>query len=151
MATMIEYPAPVVMLRSARHGGLGIARSLGRMGIPVYSVDNDELAPAHTSRYCRNHYLLDIENAPPGRGIEDLLAIGRKLGGKPILIPTTDTATIWVADHAETLRPIFRFPHQEATLVRTLCDKGTMRELARKNGVPVAGQAVPAVRALPSS
>jgi predicted ATP-grasp superfamily ATP-dependent carboligase len=41
------------------------------------------------------------------------------------------------------LRDQYRFPSQNAALVRTLCDKDRMQELARQNGVPTAQSVVP--------
>ena len=35
----MNHATSVVILRSGHHGGLGIVRSLGRLGVPVYSVD----------------------------------------------------------------------------------------------------------------
>jgi len=53
MSEALNYTTPAVMLRSGHHGGLGIARSLGRLGVPVYSVDAARWEPAFSSRYCR--------------------------------------------------------------------------------------------------
>ena len=136
-------PTPVVVLRSGHHGGLAIVRSLGRMGVPVYCVDASPWEPAYSSRFCRGHFVRNIENASPAESVPALLQIGRKLGGNPILIPTTDKGAIWVAEHAAVLREEFRFQDQNATLVRLLCDKGRMRELARESGVPTAHSVVP--------
>src|SRR5579864_3239318 len=105
-------PTPVVILRSSHHGGLGIARSLGRLGVPVYCVDTSPWEPAFGSRYCRGRFVRNIENAAPAQSVPALLQIGRKLGGQPILIPTTDQGAIWVAEHAAVLREEFRFQCQ---------------------------------------
>lgn len=134
---------PVVVFRSGHHGGLGIVRSLGRAGVPVYCVDADCWEPAFSSRYCRGRFVLKAEDNPDGQRVDQLLEIGGKVGGHPILIPTTDHGAMWVADHAETLRQAFCFPHQEAALIRTLCDKSRMQELARSNGVPTARSSIP--------
>jgi D-aspartate ligase len=143
MIGSIDHPAPAVLLQSGHHGGLGIARSLGRLGVPVYAVDTDRWTPAFSSRYCRGHFTLKFDSGPTRPAVARLLEIGWQLGRRPLLIPTTDQAAIWVAEHAETLREAFRFPRQDATMVRTLCDKGRMQELARRCGVPVARWVVP--------
>jgi D-aspartate ligase len=133
---------PVVVLRSVHHGGLGIVRSLGRLGVPVYCVDA-HWEPAFSSRYCRGHFVRNIESASPVQSVSSLLQIARKLGGRPILIPTTDPGAIWVSEHAAALGSEFRFPYQDCKLVRLLCDKSRMQELARSNGVPTAQSMVP--------
>jgi D-aspartate ligase len=48
-------PAVVLKLdpNVMHHGGLGVIRSLGRMGVPVYGVHEGRLAPAAGSRYLR--------------------------------------------------------------------------------------------------
>ena len=134
---------PVVILRSGHHGGLGIARSLGRLGVPVYSIDAAYCEPAFASRYCRRRFVFSIESGPPDRSVVSLLEIGQKLGDRPILIPTTDQAAVWVAEHAAALQEAFWFPCQDAALLRLLCDKGRMQDLARRNGVPTAQSVVP--------
>ncbi len=139
----MNHETRVVILRSGHHGGLGIARSLGRLGVEVYSVDADFWEPAFSSRYCRGRFVLKIESDPPQKSIAKLLGVGQKLGGRPLLIPTTDDAAIWVADHAAALRVGYRFPRQDASLVHSLCDKGLMQDLARRNGVPAAQAMVP--------
>jgi D-aspartate ligase len=142
MGGTADYSVPAVMLRSGHHGGLGIARSLGRLGIPVYTVDS-RWEPAFVSRYCRGRFLFDFETAPRDVAVDRMLEIGRQAGGRPILIPTTDQACIWAAENARALGEEFRFPAQEAALVHTLCDKSRMQELARRHGVPTAQSITP--------
>ena len=120
MIKAINHSTPVVILRSGHHGGLGIARSLGRLGVPVYTVDEARWEPAFSSRYCRGRFVLNIDNGSPDRSVGALLEIGRKLGGRPILVPTTDQGAIWVGQHAAALREGFSFPRQDAALVRLL-------------------------------
>jgi len=142
----MNHATHVVILRSGHHGGLGIVRSLGRLGVPVYSVDADSWEPAFSSRYCRGRFVLDTESGPPEESIARLRGIGQKLGGRPILIPTTDQGAIWVAEHAAALQEAYCFPRQDASLIRLLCDKGRMQDLARRCGVPTAQAVVPRSR-----
>jgi len=118
-------------------------RSLGRLAVPVYSVDAAYWEPAFSSRYCRGRFIVNIETGPPKASVAKLLEIGCKIGSRPILIPTTDEAAMWVADNEAALQEQFRFPHQPAGLVRSLCDKGRMHELARQNGVATPYAVVP--------
>jgi D-aspartate ligase len=139
----MQHATSVVILRANHHGGLGIVRSLGRLGVPVYSVDATRWEPAFSSRYCRGRFLLDTAIGPPGEAIARMLEIGRKVGGRPLLIPTTDQAAIWVAEHAAALEEGYIFPVPDVSLVHTLCDKGRMQELARRSGVPTAQAVIP--------
>jgi len=139
----MNHATCVVILRSGHHGGLGIARSLGRLQVPVYSVDATRWETAFSSRYCRGRFILNTGSGAPEESIAKLLEIGQRLEGRPILIPTTDQGAIWVAEHATALQEGYCFPRQDASLTRLLCDKGRMQELARRNGVPTAQAMVP--------
>ncbi len=141
----MNHTTPVVILPSGHHGDLGIARSLGRLGVPVYVAGAGWWEPVCRSRYCRGRIRCNLEGGSSDRAVQRLLESGRKLG-RPILIPTTDHEAIWVADHAEALREVFVFPMQDAGLVRTLSDKSLMRHLARRCGVPSPQAVVPRSR-----
>jgi predicted ATP-grasp superfamily ATP-dependent carboligase len=75
-----------------------------------------------------------------------LLNIGRKIGRRSILIPTTDDGVIFLADHADALKECFMFANPRADLVRSLCSKKEMYYLARKYGVPTAETVFPESR-----
>ena len=113
----MNHATPVVILRAGHHGGLGIVRSLGRLGVPVYSVDSDWWEPAFSSRYCRGRFFLNIDSGETEESIGRLLEIGQKVGGRPILIFTMDDTAIWVAEHADALKSGYNFPRQDASLV----------------------------------
>lgn len=140
----MNVTTPVVILRSGHHTGIGIARSLGRWGVPVYSVDETSWETAFCSRYCAGRFVLDARKMSPEEFLEGLLRIGRDLGGRPVLIPTTDRDAIWTDDNAGALREVFRFPERDAALMRVLSDKSRMEQLARSVGVPTAQSVVPA-------
>jgi D-aspartate ligase len=135
--------AAAVVLPSGHHGDLGIARSLGRLGVPVYIAGAAWWEPVSRSRYCRGRLRCDWDRGASSRAIDQLLEAGRKLPGPPLLVPTTDRQVVWVADNAGALSEVFRFPRQDAGLVRTLCDKSLMRILAGRCGVPTPQATVP--------
>jgi predicted ATP-grasp superfamily ATP-dependent carboligase len=136
----------VVILGSGHHGGLAIARSLGRLGVPVYAADSDWWETAFSSRYCRGRFFVNPSSDGTDAPLHRLLEIGRKLGGRPLLIPMTDQGALWVAEHAEVLCEAFRFTRLDPNLVRTLCDKSRMQRLADRCGVPVARSILPHCR-----
>src|SRR5439155_11347929 len=119
-----------------RHGGLGIARSLGRFGARVFVVDPDRGSPAVLSRYCHGHFQWDFERSPAKASVDFLLEAARKIGLRPILIPSTDAAALLVARHAEALRGSYVFPGQAPETTVALANKASMFHLARRYGVP---------------
>jgi D-aspartate ligase len=133
-----DVSTPVVLLRSMGVSGLGITRSLGSWGVPVYSVEAGPLTPAFYSRYSRGRFRWDLDRHPAQESIVFLRSIAQKIGRRPVLLPTRDQAAIFVAEHAEELRPWFKFARQSPDLVHSLCSKQEMCELARPFGVPLA-------------
>lgn len=146
MLKLKDSSIPVVVLRSDSHGGLNIMRSLGRLGVPVYNLDPNPWAPTFRSRYCKGRFLWDIEHRPANESLEYMAEVTRRIGGRCILIPTTDRAASFVADHAEALAPNFLFPQQPPGLVRALASKRDMFHLARRHGIPTPDAAFPGSR-----
>lgn len=52
-----------MVLSAQNYGSLGIFRSLGRLGIPVYAIDADPRRPASSSEYLRGRFRFDTEGA----------------------------------------------------------------------------------------
>ena len=79
-----DVSTPVIVLRgveSASHGALGILRSLGRLGVPVYAVACNPRTAAFFSRYCSGKYVCDVANGHAERSLNFLLDLGRKIDG----------------------------------------------------------------------
>ena len=129
----IDTSTPVVVLACPHHGGLGVTRSLGRLGIPMYNVDSTRWAPASFSRYCRGQFVWDLNNATGEKSVKFLVEAARNAGRRCLLIPGTDRAAIFVADYAAALEPWYILPAQDRTLVHTLCSKKQMLALARQS------------------
>ena len=64
----LEPRMPVVVLR-VHHGSLGIARSLGRLGVPVYAVNATLDTAPLKSRYWRHVYQWDFLAASPEQSV----------------------------------------------------------------------------------
>jgi len=137
----------VVVLSCPHHGGLGVTRSLGRLGIPVFNVDSNRWAPSLFSRYCKGKSHWDFDHAPPEESVHQLITLARRVGQKCMLIPTTDAATIFVADNAAVLNQWYIFPAQSSAMVQTLCNKKQMHDFARKSNIPTPETFWPQTRA----
>jgi D-aspartate ligase len=144
-----DIATPVVVLRgveSASHGALGVLRSLGRLGVPVYTVACHPRTAAFFSRYCTGRYVCDVANGHAERSVNFLLEVGRKIGRRSILIPTDDKALLFCANHAQILREQFLFPAICPNLIHELSSKQGMFNLAKKHGVPTPEAAFPKSR-----
>ena len=146
MVRMIDTSIPVLVLKSVGHGGLCIARSLGRIGVPVYVADPDRATPVFCSHYCRGRFIFDIDKVFPQKSVWDLLGFAQEIGREAILLPTTDDAAMFVAEHAEELREGFILPRLSPALARGLCSKKEMYHLAKQHGVPTPEAVFPQSR-----
>lgn len=138
-----DNSTPVVVLVGHHHVGIGIARSLGRLGVPVYGIDGDRFCPMFFSRYCRGKFLWDLHSAPVEDSLAFLGEVSRKIGRRALLIPTSDIGAMLVDEHAERLAGNYIFPSRDAALGRTLCNKREMYFLAKKCNVDVPHTAFP--------
>jgi D-aspartate ligase len=133
---------PVVVLGSHTRAALGILRSLGRLGVPVYTIDSDLRVPASASRYCLKAWRCDAQYFTD-ECLNDLLDIGSEIGQRSILIPTTDQGAIFVADRAGDLDEWFAIPTTNADLTRSLCSKKQLYNIAKKHRVPTPNAVFP--------
>ncbi|HET6278687.1 MAG TPA: hypothetical protein VFG08_07880 [Candidatus Polarisedimenticolia bacterium] len=138
MASPLEFKdvsTPVVVV-NCKLGALAIMRSLGRLGVPLYGVDADPRSPAMLSRYCRERFLFSPDESRPMEFLDRLAEVGRRLGRRAILIPTSDETAQFVVDHAEALGQWFIFPRNDPAMIARLVSKKGMYELALQHGVP---------------
>src|SRR5579863_2929376 len=133
----VNTTLPVVVLCPGYHGH-SIARSLGRLGTPLYGVYADPHAPAKRSRYWKKTFIWDFAKADEEESVAWLLGLARKLvprpGVRPLLLATDDDSCVFIADHASALREGFLFPEQPEGLVRSLSNKKQMYFLCKQHG-----------------
>jgi predicted ATP-grasp superfamily ATP-dependent carboligase len=133
-AAEYDTSVPALVLKLGRYplhaGGLGVIRTLARVGIPVVAVTEDRFTPLAVSRCLERRVIW------PTTGTEDddeLLAglevIGRSFARRPVLVATDDEAAVLVARHAELLGRHFALPPVEPQLPGILADKGRLHEL----------------------
>lgn len=135
-----DFSTPAVVLKLdpnvMHHGGLGVIRSLGRLGAPVYALQESRWAPAANSRYLRGRYIWSPDPEDTGRLLAGLRRLAEQIGRPAVLIPTDDAGSIFLAEHGDDLRPEFLFPSPPAGLPRRLAGKFSMYELCRESGIP---------------
>jgi len=136
----VSDPAPAVVLKFdpnvMHHGGLGVIRSLGRMGVPVYGVHEGPWAPAASSRYLHGCFFWQPNAQDVERVSAGLLRLSERIGRPAVLLPTDDAGSIFLAEHGEALRERFLFPDPPRDLPRRVAGKYSLYELCREYGVP---------------
>ena len=138
-----EYPVdtstPAVVLKFdpnvMHHGGLGVIRSLGRAGVPVYGVHEGPWAPAANSRYLAGRFFWQPSPADVDRVLTGLLRLAEQIGQPSVLLTTDDAGAIFLAEHGHDLRRWFLFPDPPRDLPRRLAGKYSLYEVCRELGV----------------
>lgn len=134
-----DTTTPVLVLTvstdALMHGPLAVVRSLGRLGAPVYVAHPGERLPVDSSRYLAGSSPL-AGGAGPEAVVEQVIALARRIGGTPVLIPTDDTAALLVDAYEKALAPHVRFPHRPDGLAALLASKSELSRMCRVHGVP---------------
>jgi len=118
------------------HPGLGIARSLGRRGIPICVIDDQHSVSQfskYVTRVVRVKDLRDEHNT-----VESLLEVGRRYGLKGwVLFPTRDETVAAFSRQRDRLAEFFLVTTAGWDTVRWAWDKKNTYELAADLGIPV--------------
>jgi predicted ATP-grasp superfamily ATP-dependent carboligase len=118
------------------HGGLGVIRSLGRLGVPVYGVHEGPFAPAANSRFLQGRYFWNPGVSDAARLVDGLLRLADRIGEPAVLFATDDAGAIFLAEHGDALRSQYLFPCPQPDLPRRLADKYSLSQLCRELDVP---------------
>jgi D-aspartate ligase len=143
----VDTRVPVVVLKFdpnvMHHGGLGVIRSLGRRGVPMYGMHEGPWAPAANSRYLHGRCFWQPSPADADRVRAGLLRLSERIGQRAVLVPTDDAGAIFLAEQGDDLRERFLFPDPPRDLPRRVAGKYSLFLLCREYGVPCAQAAVP--------
>lgn len=130
-------------------GPLGVMRSLGRLGVPVYGLAHRRLSMANSSRYCAGTVDIGVNGRPLGdasRLLDEFRKAGRRLGQGCVLIPASDEWAIFVACHADDLAGTYVFARNAPELVSALASKEGLARLAHEFDLPTPAIYVPRSR-----
>ncbi len=117
------------------HPGLGIARSLGRRGIPVCVID-DGFSASQFSKYA-THVVRVKDLRDEKATVDSVLEVGRQYGLRGwVLYPTRDETVAAFSRHRARLAEFFRVTTPEWETVRWAWDKKNTYDLAEKLGIP---------------
>lgn len=118
------------MLLGGDANTMAITRSLGRRGISVrVSCKSEELA-AH-SRYCGASFPFPEGVSPAEFWGELLLATDRATFGGSVLMPCSDDALEFLADHRDALQARYLLDDYSPELIRAMLDKQRTAEMAQ--------------------
>jgi len=127
---------PGALVIGGDYQGLGIARSLGRRGIPVAVLD-DEVSIAPSSRYVQHS--LRVPTLRSSEATMDALHEAARRFGLDgwVLFPTREETVAAVAQNRDELARTFRVPTPSWETVQIAWDKRQTYQVAEKLGIEV--------------
>lgn len=132
----MKEPSIGAVVVGGEHPGLGVVRSLGRRGIPVYVVD-DQFSISKFSRYVtRVVQVKDLRDE--NSTVDCLLDIGSRHNLKDwVLFPTRDETVAAVSRRRDSLSEVFRVTTPPWECVEKIWDKKNTYDHAAEIGIPV--------------
>ncbi len=130
-----EQEKPIAFVLYIGVTGLGVIRSLGRRGIPVIGLGPNPKQTGHFSKYCKS-----IVSPDPIKEEEQyinfLLALGRRLRTKGVLIPTADADVLAISKHRTKLVDYFCFPMPGLDIIERLVNKKEFHKSILRLNIP---------------
>jgi len=116
---------------------LGIIRSLGRRGIPVYLLHDKHLCISRFSRYTKQ-FIKIPKPSDESKFINFMIELAKKRGVEGwILMPTNDAAVYTLSRHKEILEGYYRVSTPCWDVVKHAYNKKLTYQLAEKIGIPI--------------
>ena len=145
----LDTSVPALMLKIGQYpvhsGSLGVLRTLGRCGVPVYAITEPGLPPAAVSRYLAGRFVWRATgHEPPEVLAGQLMAVGERIGRRSVLVAIDDEAAVLAAEHREQLAEHFLIPDVAPGLPRRLASKSGLYALCRQHGIPTPASVTPA-------
>jgi predicted ATP-grasp superfamily ATP-dependent carboligase len=140
-----KYPALILKMSRApiHHGALAVARTLGRLGVPVYAVAEDAYTPLAMSRHLTKAFVWDSCPTDPESFVNAMSLIAHFIARPTIIFPMDDLSAVSVAENAAILARWFIIPSVPPRLPRQLANKACFHALCAEIGIPLARSVVP--------
>ena len=135
MSIIINNKLPVLVL-SGHTIALGVVRSLGSNGVPVYLVSYDKKDMAQKSRYLKGSFVLPHPEKNTEDFIAGLLKIGEQIG-RAIIFPADDPTLVTLSQNLESLKTKFIVPTPDWSIIKKVINKDITYSIAEEVDVPI--------------
>jgi len=135
MSIIINNKLPVLVL-SGHTIALGVVRSLGSNGVPVYLVSYDKKDMAQKSRYLIGSFVLPHPEKNTEDFIAGLLKIGEQIG-RAIIFPADDPTLVTLSQNLESLKTKFIVPTPDWSIIKKVINKDITYSIAEEVDVPI--------------
>jgi len=124
------------VVAGAYQTGIVLMRALARRGVTVSCIDSNPRMPGFRTVYGKAYHCPDPDERPR-EWVDFMLQLAWKLGGRPVLMPSSDRFITVVGDHAAELIQAFIFPQGSIAAQALLATKKRQYDVAARHGLPV--------------
>jgi predicted ATP-grasp superfamily ATP-dependent carboligase len=135
MSAKDQPKRPTAVVMNMFYTGLGIARSLGEMGVPVIGLSAHPGVYGEYTRYARIAACPDSRNEPEAL-LGFLREMGRGMGHRAVIFPTRDDDASFLDRYRGELSPYFELVVPEASVLQASLDKWETYLWAQQAEVP---------------
>lgn len=127
---------------SGQEVALGLARSLGQMGVPVIVLyyNSNDLAPF--SKYVTKSFIVPHPEEFQEQFVDKIIEIGKSLGNG-VLFPSSDEALVAVSQNKDKLDKYFLVACNNWNVVKKFIEKKYTYDLADSNSIPSPKTLIP--------
>ncbi len=126
---------PPVVVAGAYQTGVVLMRNLARRGLKVYAFDCVPTQPGFKTVYGKT-FLCPNPDEQPAAWLSFMVDLARKIGGKPVLIPSADQFVTAIGAHVAQLEEHFVFCQSASSVQALLATKKRQYEIAAMHGLP---------------
>ncbi len=131
-----SHSVPVLIGGNNNVNNLGVARNLGRHGVPVILLDYERPSIARSSRYISKKLACPDPSESEIQFIDFLINQGKQTDEKYIIIPTNDAAVLALSRYQEELEQYYLLPIPSFKVVETLVNKKYFYQFLDQISVP---------------
>jgi len=129
-----QFQLPVAIVMNMFYTGLGIARSLGEIGVPVIGLSAHPGVYGEYTRYARTISCPDSRSEPE-KLLEFLLKLGREMDHRAVMFPTRDDDVVFLDHYRAELSRYFELVVAESPVLKASLDKWETYLWAQRAGV----------------
>lgn len=126
-----RHSIPAIVMKLCING-MGVARSLGRNGVPVIGISVGSLLPGMSSRYVRDIWHCDGGDKEI---VEMLIRRGSEFSDRPVLFPIGDMGVRCVANRFDEILRFYRIRLPDPQIVESIMSKRGIADWLAKIGL----------------
>lgn len=124
---------PIALILGGNYRALGVVRSLGRRGVPVWLIKQDGHSLAGFSRYVEK--ILPWPDTDDSGKVEYLKCLASSTADQLVLIPTDDACTHLISCWHDSLAENLMLTTPPWSSLRWICDKRQLFQLGERYGI----------------